>query len=200
VIKLRSLAPEGAVASEHLARITHCRFAFGRRRDILQLVAELTPAATRSYALLFRHAGLGETTIKWLAVGRRCEATDALFWRLTGVRPDNAKVECMWAHPADLNSWIRCHLLLEALEADSRLEPDWQSTLEGSEHWRLLCRHWAKVFVTLNRECPSWRDGEGSAPVTLDLIDWMLNQAGMAHESKVAVGVYRVMEVSLECD
>jgi len=163
---LTKMVPRKAVMATHLAQIAGCNLAMGLPDDAKALAAELAPGAIAKAYRQYAGTGLSEAAIRWLAVGERGASSDAMFLRLTGIRPLNMNGEIA-AHPHDPSDLGRCRLLLEQVSELSALLPDMANL---SPIWARIVVGWDDLCEVMDTESPQWREGKVRAERTYELL------------------------------
>lgn len=173
---LMSAAGKGAVMSDNLARLAGVQFAWGLPDDVDALEAKLR--AEKLAGLIAGQGGpskdgLSDAARRWLAVGEQGLSSCAIFWRLTGVKPDYLDREDQFCHPYDPGDLRRCLLLLEQVpEFKARI-----GEMAGcSPEWDALIESWDDLASTLDSEVPDWRSPNpgGQASKTYDKMQTIL--------------------------
>ena len=163
---LTRMVPKDAVMDTVLARMTGSSFAMGLIVDTKALrESERDSAIARAHAL-YAHTGLSAEAIRWLATGERGASSDAMFFRLAGIKPRDMISE-VFAHPHDPDDLRRCRLLLEQVpELAGRI-----AEMGGvSPTWAALIAQWDDICLTMDQESPQWRTGKGSAKKTSEMM------------------------------
>lgn len=155
--------PKGAVIDSHAARLLGVNFAVGLPEDLAELVRDPTvQAAARHRADQQRATGMSDEAREWLATGEHGTSSLTIFQRLTGRRITDIE-----GHPHDSADLRRCRLLLEAV-------PDLQARMGEmaavSPAWKSLVAKWCQLCALMDQEAPSWRQREGTAPRTWELM------------------------------
>ena len=157
---LTKLAPPKSVMSPDVARMYGATFALGLPEDLAALQAAEAPAAIARQRQIT--PGLSEAATKWLASGERGSSSEAMFSHLTGVKAGGGL-----SHPSDPGDLSRCRKLLEQVPELQPLLPN-MATL--SPAWKDLVYLWDDLCTTMDAEAPRWREGQGMAPETYDMI------------------------------
>lgn len=115
---------------------------------------------------------LSNNGVRWLAVGDRCHASNAMFTALTDVYAcESAKVNLQ--HPEDAMGFARCRLLIGICpELASRAN----HLFSLSAEWRLIMNHWAEICRSMDAEAPNWFTCQVAMPITDKLIQNILSQ------------------------
>ena len=155
-------ASRSAVLDTDLARLAGATMAFGSPADVEAMKASLAPAA--EVGVKARYPDLDAAAAVWLATGEQGASSLAIFFRLTGARPNSLlDDDDLLSHPLDPGDLRRCRLLLEQV-------PAFQGRLgemrEVSPVWAALVDSWSDLCETMDAECPQWRDGRGVARET----------------------------------
>lgn len=66
-------------------------------------------------------------------------------------------------HPRDPSDFGRC---IKLLEAEPSLKDNIDLMRKHSEVWDALISNWSDLLESLETECPEWRKGKGSSPIT----------------------------------
>lgn len=155
-------ASRSAVLDADLARLAGASLALGSSADVETMKASLAPAAEAGVKA--RYPDLDAAAAMWLATGEQGASSSAIFFRLTGARPNSLRDhDDPLPHPHDPDDLRRCRLLLEQV-------PAFQDRLgemrEVSPVWAALVDSWSDLCETMDAECPQWRDGRGVARET----------------------------------
>lgn len=157
---LTKLVPKDSIMDTHLARIAGASFAMGPREETKALVASMSGVAIEKARVLYADTGLIDDAVRWIAVGERGSSSDAIFYKLTGIRPHNMSGDTS-AHPLDPDDLGRCRRLLEQVPELAARIGEMSSV---SRKWAVLVAKWDELCHTMDDESPEWRDGKGSAP------------------------------------
>lgn len=115
---------------------------------------------------------LSNNGVRWLAVGNRCHASNAMFTALTDVYAcESAYVHLQ--HPEDASAFARCRLLVgvcpELASRASRL-------FNLSDGWRRIMERWPDICRSMDAEAPTWFTNQVPMPTTDKLIQNILSQ------------------------
>lgn len=157
---LIKLVPKDSIMDTCLARIAGASFAMGPREETKALIASMSGVAIEKARVLYAATGLSEEAVRWIAVGERGLSSDAIFYKLTGIRPHNMSGDTS-AHPHDPDDLSRCWRLLEQVPELAARIGEMSSV---SREWAVLVVKWDEICRTMDAESPEWRDGKGSAP------------------------------------
>ena len=152
-------APKAAVMHPRLARMLGCSFAMGLPTDAEALCNEIALQTIEQVQQRYANSGLSTEAIRWLATGEQGKSSMAMFYRMTGIKPD--LLDAPNAHPGDLDDFSRCRLLLEQVH-DLRPRLGLMSTVSGV--WRCLVDAWPELCGLMDEETPLWRKGQGACP------------------------------------
>lgn len=177
---LTKMVPENSVMDTRLARIADASFAMGPKEETAALISSMSDVAIERARAMYAGAGLSDEAVRWVAVGERGSSSDAVFLRLTGIKPRNMNGD-VTAHPHDPDDLRRCRLLLEQVpELAARIG----SMVEVSKEWAALVAKWDALCRTMDDEAPGWRDGEGRSPGTCALIkECLFIEAGRSRQN-----------------
>ncbi len=95
--------------------------------------------------------------LDWISHGETGLSSDAIVHHLTTVyvfknaRDGND-------HPSDPADLRRCRLLLERVP---ELQGVFPRMAKVSKQWKVLVKHWSRLCITMDKECPGWRTGDG---------------------------------------
>ena len=166
--RLMQNRPETHVNDMRLANYAGATFAMGDREDCRRVQRErLVPAcdALRRQHKAATARGLPASACEWLIDGERGISSDTMFSRFAGfsvMKPDFDEDT-----PQDPDDFNRCRLLLEAV-------PEFAARIDElrtiSPVWDRLVSAWETLCATMDEEAPRWREGEGEAPKTYDLL------------------------------
>lgn len=159
-LALTKLVPKNSVMDTHLARVAGASFAMGPREETKALVASMSGVAIEKARVLYADTGLSDDAVRWIAVGERGSSSDAIFYKLTGIRPHNMNGDTS-AHPLDPDDLGRCRRLLEQVPELAARIGEMSSV---SRKWAVLVAKWDEICRTMDDESSEWRDGKGSAP------------------------------------
>jgi hypothetical protein len=173
--ELLESAPADSMLDSTVARMAGANLACGLPHDLDILSARLRPAAIERTRAYYKGSELSDAAIEWIAVGDRGNSSDALFYALSGIRPDELGSRGVTAHPSDTSDLIRCRRMLEKL-------PELAATFRTkapvmSSHWAGICAAWDKLCACMDSECANWRDKPASAPK----LDAMLREATLSN-------------------
>jgi hypothetical protein len=173
---LTKLVPKNSIMDTQLARIAGASFAMGPKEETKALVASMSDVAINQARARYVGTGLNEEAVRWLAVGEHGSSSNALFFRLTGIKPQDMDGDEL-AHPHDPDDLSRCRLLLEQVpELSARI-----GEMSGvSAEWAVLTSKWDGICRLMDEESPEWRNGKGSAPKTYTMMEECLATATTA--------------------
>lgn len=164
--KLTELAPPDSVTSPHLARIAGVTFAFGPLADTKALAESMHEHAIECARFTYKHTGLSDDAIRWLAIGEHGSSSLAIFYKLTGVKPVGVSVGVN--HPLYPDDLSCCRKLLEQVPELGMRIGEMSSV---SMYWAKLAPQWSLLCRTMDEESPDWRNGNGSSKNTYKLMD-----------------------------
>lgn len=154
------LVPKDSVMDTRLASIAGASFSMGPREETTALIASMSDAAIEKARVMYADTGLSNEAVRWIAVGERGSSSEAIFLKLTGIKPYNMNGDAT-AHPYDPDDLRRCRLLLEQV-------PELAARIGGmgevSKEWAALVAKWDVLCRTMDDEAPEWRDGGGRSP------------------------------------
>ena len=102
--------------------------------------------------------------LDWLANGERGISSDTIVQHLTGIKTLDRWDQDIPYDPADLR---RCRLLLERVPA---LKDRFAAMASCSAAWERFVEKWEELCALMDEECPDWRDGNGSAERTYEMM------------------------------
>ena len=161
---LTRLAPPDAVMDLHLARLTGASLAMGLASNTKALAAKQADAVLAHAQQAYSKTRLSAEAIRWLALGERGLSSDTMFYRLTGIRP-NDLYGAAKDHPCDPDDLRRCRLLLKQVP---ELAPQVDRMAEVSPTWQRLADNWNALCNRMDEENPEWASAKGCAPKTAE--------------------------------
>lgn len=185
---LMSAAGKGQVVSDNLARLAGVQFAWGLPADVDALEDKIR-AENLSHLTKATGEPLGDVLSldarRWLSVGEQGLSSCAIFWKLTGAKPDYLGEKSWYDHPDDPADLRRCLLLLDQVpELQGRI-----TEMAGcSPEWDALASNWTALDRMLTTEIPDWRNPKygAAAPKTYAMMREILRsakEAGDAHQN-----------------
>lgn len=102
--------------------------------------------------------------LEWLANGERGISSNTIVQHLTGIKTLGTWRKDIPYDPDDLR---RCRLLLERVPA---LKERFHAMASCSADWERLVEKWDELCTLMDEESPFWRDGEGSAERTYEMM------------------------------
>ena len=104
-----------------------------------------------------------DAAVEWLRKGERGISSESIFEAMTGLPIGTWEA----AAPRDPSDLRRCRLLLDAL-------PEWRHRLDEMHGkgggWAEILPLWDVLCMTMDVECPDWRNAKGTCPKTYELM------------------------------
>lgn len=163
---LVKLAPKKAIMDTQLSRVAGCSLAMGLIEDTKALRASMSDAALGRARAIYAATSLSAEAVRWLAVGERGASSDAMFFKLSGVRPQDM-IGGASSHPRDPDDLSRCRLLLEQVPELAARFGDMKTI---SHIWESLVLRWDEICHAMDEESPEWRAGKGKSSKTYVLM------------------------------
>lgn len=173
-------APKNAIMDTDLARMLDALIVIGTKEQTESLKKKLSNPNLLSTTKKYASCGLSNPAIEWLANGEQGLSSMAMFYAITGARPERLHDGDEAAHPWDPADLRRCRLLAEHVP---EINDGIGKVASLSPVWNRLIKAWDEICRKMDEESPDWRSNHGTCPETYKIMKNIINNNDRAVDS-----------------